>query len=239
MTQGPIVYRRVYVIGDIHGRSDSLDRVVRAIHQDLDGGESLAEDCLTVTLGGSILIVDLMPAACSTVCRVIRFPLGTLRSKVIMREFFEGFLRDASTGRHWWQLGGLQTWILRHRCRAVVTKSDFETASAASAALRATVPAAHSEFLLSLRLSLELDRYFFCHAGIRPDIPFDQQTQDDLLWIREEFLASTVNFGKIVVHGHTPVKQPEVLRNRINIDTAAFATGRLTCLVLEGARHRF
>jgi serine/threonine protein phosphatase 1 len=59
---------------------------------------------------------------------------------------------------------------------------------------------------------------------------------DDLLWIREEFLTSTMNFGKIVIHGHSPNEWPEVRPNRINIDTGAFATGRLTCLVVEGER---
>ena len=117
-----------------------------------------------------------------------------------------------------------------------MVKADFE---AASVALRAAVPPSHLQFLLSLRLSLELEQYFLCHAGIRPGIPLHQQSQNDLLWIREEFLASELDFGKIVIHGHTPVKEPEVRRNRINIDTAAFATGRLTCLVLEGPRHRF
>jgi serine/threonine protein phosphatase 1 len=101
------------------------------------------------------------------------------------------------------------------------------------------VPPEHLQFLASLRLSLDLDRYFLCHAGIRPNVPFEQQSRQDLLWIREEFLTSTLHFGKIVVHGHTPVRQPEVLANRINIDTAAFASGQLTCLVLEGASYRF
>jgi serine/threonine protein phosphatase 1 len=60
-----------------------------------------------------------------------------------------------------------------------------------------------------------------------------------LLWIRGEFLNSRADFGKIVVHGHTPVAEPEILPNRINIDTGAFATGRLTCIVLENGTHRF
>jgi serine/threonine protein phosphatase 1 len=58
------------------------------------------------------------------------------------------------------------------------------------------------------------------------------------LWIRDEFLNSKLDFGKIVIHGHTPVEKPEFRPNRINIDTGAYATGRLTCLVVEGARFR-
>jgi serine/threonine protein phosphatase 1 len=60
-----------------------------------------------------------------------------------------------------------------------------------------------------------------------------------LLWIREEFLGSRTKFGKLVVHGHSPVQEPEVRPNRINVDTGAFMTGRLTCVVLEGERVRF
>jgi serine/threonine protein phosphatase 1 len=71
----------------------------------------------------------------------------------------------------------------------------------------------------------------------RPDIPLERQNVEDVLWVRDEFLSSTVYFGRIVVHGHTPSEQPEVLPNRINIDTGAFATGRLTC-VLEGPQPR-
>jgi serine/threonine protein phosphatase 1 len=74
---------------------------------------------------------------------------------------------------------------------------------------------------------------------VRPGVPLEGQNERDLIWIRDEFLNSKVDFGKIIVHGHTPVPEPEVLRNRINLDTGAFATGRLTCLVLDGSTHRF
>ena len=105
--------------------------------------------------------------------------------------------------------------------------------------MAASMTSEHFAFLDSLKLSLTTGRYFLCHAGVRPGIPLDRQNEDDLLWIRGEFLASTADFGKIVVHGHTPVAAPEVLKNRINIDTGAFATGRLTCIVLEAGHHRF
>jgi serine/threonine protein phosphatase 1 len=75
--------------------------------------------------------------------------------------------------------------------------------------------------------------FFFAHAGVKPNVDLSQQKERDLLWIREEFLSSKDNFGKIIVHGHTPTSEIEVKPNRINIDTGAFATGRLTCLVIE------
>jgi serine/threonine protein phosphatase 1 len=74
---------------------------------------------------------------------------------------------------------------------------------------------------------------------VRPGVPLDRQIEDDLLWIREPFLGSGVNFGKIVVHGHTPTEQPEVLANRINVDTGAYVTNKLTCVALGKQAPRF
>ena len=70
---------------------------------------------------------------------------------------------------------------------------------------------------------------------MKPRVELSRQAESDLLWIRDEFLSSNEDFGKIVVHGHTPTREIEVRPNRINIDTGAFATGRLTCLVIEEA----
>ena len=68
----------------------------------------------------------------------------------------------------------------------------------------------------------------------------DRQDRDDLLNIRDPFLSSDAEHGKLVVHGlHTPSVHPQICPNRIEIDTAAYATGRLTCLVLEKDERRF
>jgi serine/threonine protein phosphatase 1 len=89
------------------------------------------------------------------------------------------------------------------------------------------------KFLSSLKSSFIFGDFFFVHAGIRPGIPLSQQRDEDLLWIREDFLLCEEDFGKIIVHGHTPVLEPEIRPNRINVDTGAYATGKLTCLILE------
>jgi serine/threonine protein phosphatase 1 len=104
---------------------------------------------------------------------------------------------------------------------------------------RAKLPPAHLEFIQRTKPSISIGDYFFCHAGVRPRIPLEQQREDDLLWIRDDFLSSDLYHGKVVVHGHTPVLKPEVKRNRINIDTGAYISGRLTTLVLEGERQEF
>lgn len=95
---------------------------------------------------------------------------------------------------------------------------------------------AHREFYMNLPLSWETDEYFFCHAGVRPGIPLEQQKASDLIEIREPFLSSNMDFGKIVVHGHQPVVVPTMLPNRIDIDTGAGKYGPLTAIELPSKR---
>ncbi len=104
--------------------------------------------------------------------------------------------------------------------------------------LKDAMPPHHLALLEGLETSVSVGDYFFCHAGVRPGVPLEQQRADDLLWIRSPFLEATEHFGKMVVHGHSPTDQPDFRHNRINIDTRAYATGRLTCLVLEGSTRR-
>ena len=102
-------------------------------------------------------------------------------------------------------------------------------------ALIEVMPADHLRFLESLRPTFVCGDFFFVHAGVRPGIPLKKQQEADLLWIRSEFLDCDEDFGKFIVHGHTPVREPEIRPNRINIDTGAYATGNLTLLTIEGS----
>jgi serine/threonine protein phosphatase 1 len=225
---------RIYVIGDIHGRSDLLTNMVLQIESDLR--TSPARDGLTVTLGD---YVDRGPDSRGVLDRLANnpFPTEYIALKGNHEELLEAFLRDPAVGSHWRQLGGLET---LHSygvpVAAVMIGKGFEEASKA---LRQALPEEHLQFLASLELSVSVGDYFLCHAGVRPGVALEKQSAEDLLWIRDEFLNSKMNFGKVVVHGHTPSEAPEVLPNRINIDTGAFATGRLTCLVLERGNRRF
>jgi serine/threonine protein phosphatase 1 len=97
----------------------------------------------------------------------------------------------------------------------------------------AALPGDHREFLEGLKSSFICGDFFFVHAGVRPGIPLSRQRDEDLMWIREDFLLCEERFDKVIVHGHTPVLAPDIRLNRINIDTGAYATGKLTCLVLE------
>ena len=227
-------YRRVYVIGDIHGRLDLLDQMIEEIERDLekrpvDGG-------LTVTLGD---YVDRGPNSRGVLDRLADSPFPTeyIALKGNHEAMFEAFLRDPTVASQWRRFGGLETLhSYGVAVAAVMIGKGFEEASSA---LRQSVPKEHFRFLESLKLSLSIGDYFLCHAGVRPGVPLEHQHAEDLLWIREEFLSSKMSFGKVVVHGHTPIASPEVLPTRINIDTGAFVTGQLTCLVLEGESRRF
>jgi serine/threonine protein phosphatase 1 len=104
---------------------------------------------------------------------------------------------------------------------------------ALSRALNHALPSQHLSFLRSLRLNFTCGDFFFTHAGVKPKVPLDRQREEDLLWIRDDFLLCEDDHGKIIVHGHSPVAEPDIRANRINIDTGAYATGRLTCLIME------
>jgi serine/threonine protein phosphatase 1 len=95
-------------------------------------------------------------------------------------------------------------------------------------------PRAHEVFLQCLRYGFCCGDFLFVHAGIRPNVPMEQQDIEDVLWIRHEFLNSAEDHGKFIVHGHTPVPHPDIRHNRVNIDTGAWHTGTLTCIAIEG-----
>jgi len=148
------------------------------------------------------------------------------------------FLEDSSVGAEWLAYGGLAT-LMSYGVNLKGEGSIDQKLAVAQQALNESLPASHKEFLRSLPTHATAGDYFFVHAGVRPGIPLDQQRDSDLIWIRDEFLASQDFHGKIVVHGHSYKTEPEVRPNRIGIDTGAYATGRLTCLVLEGQNLRF
>ena len=223
---------RLYVIGDIHGRLDLLNQVIGAIYRDVEAYGSVA---LTVTLGDYI---DRGPASRGVLDRLISnpFPTPFVALKGNHEALLEAFLANPAVGKHWRSLGGAETLHSYGVPVGMLMAADY---AEAADRLRAALPAEHLSFLHSLKTSFSHGKYFLCHAGVRPGVPLESQQEEDLLWIRDEFLNSKMDFGKIVVHGHTPRPRPEVLPNRINVDTGAFATGRLTCVVLEGERHRF
>lgn len=221
----------LYVIGDIHGRLDLLDRLIEAIYRDAG---ARGTESLTVTVGDYI---DRGPDSRGVIDRLMAnpFPGRYVALKGNHEAMMESFLADPQAGDLWSYNGGLET------LHSFGVRMSWGGANFVHAAeqLRAALTPEESRFLASLRLFMTVGQYFICHAGVRPGIPLDQQSEEDLLWIRHEFLNSEMDFGKVVVHGHTPSPEPEVRPNRINVDTGAFASGRLTCVALEDGDYRF
>jgi serine/threonine protein phosphatase 1 len=147
------------------------------------------------------------------------------------------FLRNPATYHNWRNYGAAQTLLSYGVCPPTVWDgNDFIRARDE---LLEKLPEGHLRFFQDLELSASIGGYFFAHAGARPGVALDEQQEEDLIWIRDEFLTSRHYFGKIVVHGHTREAAPSRHRNRIGVDTGAYATGLLSCVVLEGETQRF
>jgi serine/threonine protein phosphatase 1 len=223
---------RIYAVGDIHGRLDLLDQVAGWIARDMEG---CACDGLTIFLGD---YVDRGPNSAGVLERLSGgdFPTRFEALRGNHEDVMLRILDDAASIGEWRQLGGLAT--LHSYGVPVADALRGQNYARAREDFLEKLPARHIEFLRATRLCAEAGDYFFCHAGVRPGVALDRQSPGDLLWIRGEFLNFQGSFGKRVVHGHTPVEHPEVLPNRINLDTGGFATGALTCAALEGPEVR-
>jgi serine/threonine protein phosphatase 1 len=220
---------RVYAVGDIHGRADLLIETIERIDDDLRR-RPIAQ-AVEVYLGDYIdrgphskTVIDLLAV------RLVRNRAVCLRGN--HESLMEGFLRDPGNLAPWLQLGGMQT-LASYGVRPRPGKIDTETDLYRR--FWGAFPRAHELFLQCLRYSFCCGDFLFVHAGIRPGRLIERQDIQDLLWIRHEFLNSTQDHGRFVVHGHTPAPHPDIRKNRINIDTGAWRTGVLTCVAIEGA----
>jgi serine/threonine protein phosphatase 1 len=148
----------------------------------------------------------------------------------VMRELLRG--RDGGLLEDWLRFGGRET-LMSYGVNVPPGGSLLGIV----AALRDKMPPSHVDFIERLETSAVFGDYFFCHAGVRPGIPLAAQKEEDLVWIRYEFLMNKEPHEKMIVHGHTISPEPEMRPNRINIDTGAYATGHLTTLGLEGTKQ--
>ena len=227
---------RVYAIGDIHGQIELLDRLHREIEADACQGRQLQS--VIVYLGD---YVDRGLHSREVVERLLEGPPAGFRAVHIKGNHEQAvldFLEDPSVGVQWASFGGLETLYSYGNPDAARLSKPDEFFKAADLFFD-QLPAAHLRFFKDLKPSATIGDYYFVHAGVKPGIPLEKQAEEDLLWIREEFLDSPADFGKIVVHGHTPEPDPVLRANRIGIDTGAYMTGVLTCVVLEGTGQRF
>ena len=227
---------RIYAVGDVHGCAGLLRDLHQLIHE--DAYRHQAPRNLTVYLGDYI---DRGEESRSVLDLLLAEPLPGFEHVHLRgnhEETMLRFLEDVSVGPSWLLYGGAQT-LWSYGVRPPVPIGDMGELRRAQRELAERLPRDHLAFLHALPLQHAEGDYLFVHAGVRPGVPLDRQEVNDLLWIRDEFLDSDAEFGKIVVHGHTIAPQPDVRRNRIGVDTGAFASGRLTCLVLEGTDWSF
>ncbi len=234
---------RVYAVGDCHGGLEALRRLRSRIVADSartdDAGPPVRRR-VVVYLGDYI---DRGPDSRGVLELLIGEPLTGFES-VHLRGNHESFMREFLAGEDvasvWLRNGGAET-LHSYGLDVAALNGPWPLGDppALRAALTSAVPKAHRAFLDGLALSHTEGDYYFVHAGVRPDVPLEAQGENELLWIREPFLSSTADHGKVVVHGHSVAREPEVRINRIGIDTGACFGGKLTALVLEGDRHRF
>ncbi len=227
----------LYAVGDIHGRSDLLRRLLDEIA--VDAASSSGACTKTLVFVGDYIdrgpnskaVVDMLLGALphGFDCHFLK---GNHEAMLL------GFLEGPTPLEHWRINGGDATMA---SYGIDVDRLERSRASAAAwrSAFAAVLPPAHLSFFKALELSLSFGDYLFVHAGLRPGVPLCAQGESDLIWIRGPFLDHDGSFGKIVVHGHTPGNEPVMRTNRIGIDTGACFTGRLTALRLERSSRQF
>lgn len=205
-----------YAVGDVHGSLDMLKALIEACRQHADG-----RALQFVFLGDYI---DRGPDSAG----VVRFMMhlqDELGDRLIaLRGNHEAFVLGLLDG-----VVPLGLWL---RNGGVETLASYEVREVAE------LPYAHLDWMRSLRLSYDDGRRFFVHAGVDPHKPLEAQDEQALLWIREPFLSDRRDYGRLVVHGHTPLEtaSPDLRANRLNLDTAAVYGGVLTAAVFDDAQ---
>jgi serine/threonine protein phosphatase 1 len=223
----------VYAVGDIHGRSDLLQALTIKIAQDCDVRRRGVQKPVVIFLGD---YVDRGPDSRGVIEHLLhglpadwdcRFLKGNHEEALLT------FLTDPKFGAVWRDFGGLQ---------ALASYGVFPSRKGAeidwpatAAAFDAALPRGHRDFLSSLGLHETIGDYVFVHAGVRPRIPLEYQSEKDLLWIREEFTAAGRALPQTVVHGHSASEAIVTAPGRICVDTGAYVTGKLTAAGFQGA----
>ncbi len=221
---------RAYAIGDIHGHLALLTALQGAIDADIAamGPANIVE----IYLGDYI---DRGPDSAGVIERLLA---GRAHRTVFLRGNHEDYLQLFLAGRDvlepWLRYGGLAT-LASYGVNPRLSGKPVALRNALAHAM----PRAHQDFIAGLKLAYRLGDVVFVHAGVRPGVPLEAQSRADLLTIRRDFIHGDPPLPMRVVHGHTPHRTPQVTPYRVGIDTGAFASGILTCAVMEAGEVRF
>ena len=224
----------IYAIGDIHGSLELLKALQRQIQSHANA--SPAQRKCVIYLGDYI---DRGADSAAVLDWLIEQPLPGYEHVFLKGNHEDTLLRFLDGGRgasSWFTYGGDAT-VESYGVSPLRSFAGKDELSRVRAELHEKIPRSHRAFLARLKLHHTEGDYLFVHAGLRPGVALEAQSEEDLIWIREAFLRSPAEFGKLVVHGHSIRPEPDFQSNRIGIDTGAFASGRLTCLVLEGTKQ--
>ena len=221
---------RAYVVGDVHGRLDLLQDLLAKIHAELQLHPSAKT--LLVFVGD---LIDRGPSSAQVVERLRTYKREGVRTVFLLGNHEEVLLRilggDASLIDKWRWFGGAECLQSYGTDAAQLDRASDDEALAI---VRKAIPREHVRFIEGFSDSCAFGDYLFVHAGIRPGVGVEQQSQSDLRWIRDPFLNDDSDHGCIVVHGHTIADDVEHRVNRIGIDTGAYRSGILTALGIEG-----
>lgn len=221
-----------YAIGDVHGCYDLLAALERKIYAD---GSQISGRKLIIMLGD---VIDRGPASAQVVSRLMARPPGgfdrmclTGNHEMAMLAYIDGEIALAD----WLALGGEATLNsygldIQHLTRQYPTQKKLDKF------IRTWLPADHVEFLRSLPILIDTPKVLFVHAGIDPDRSIAAQTDEDLVYIRSRFIDSPQPLPKLIIHGHTPVGDVEAHGLRLNIDTGAYRSGKLSAVRLWNGR---
>jgi len=225
--------RRLYCIGDIHGRLDLLEELhgmIRADATDYEGSKAV------IYLGD---FIDRGAQSKQVLELLIEQPLDGFDTVCLLGNHEQSmldFLEHPQAAAAWLNFGG-QVTLLSYGV-GLGRVQMMQHVELLRDELEVKLPPGHLEFLRSCRLMHTEGSYCFVHAGIKPGVALENQVPEDLMWIRDEFIRSRADHGRIVVHGHSITDEVEWQPNRIGIDTGAYYSGLLTALVLEGAEQR-
>ena len=229
--------RCVVAVGDVHGRLDLLTAMLARVRQDFSELPPSGPPPLLVMLG-DLIDRGPDPAACLRLVADLRRdpPFDLVMLKGNHEQWLLQFLADPAQGPRWVRFGGGAT-LRSFGVEPPDPEAPAQAWEEARHRLSAVLPPSHAALLAASPTHHVEGDYLFVHAGVRPGRPLEAQCEADLLWIRDLFLRSKHPSRYVVVHGHTPTREPQRLPWRIGVDTEAWRSGRLSAVRLNGAEQ--
>ncbi|CAO4166702.1 metallophosphoesterase family protein [Methylorubrum populi] len=205
-----------YAIGDIHGCADLLDRLLERIDSHAAGRAKKL-----VFLGDYI---DRGPDSAKVIETLRRLQWRAPDDVVCLMGNHEDMLLKSLR-----EPGALEHWVCNG---GVATLASFDVSGPEE------LPGEMLDWIEALPTLHGDAQHWYVHAGFKPETAAPDSDTQTRLWIREPFLSDDHDFGRHVVHGHTPRMRggPDCRRFRTNLDTGAVYGNALTAGVFSDAQ---